>query len=119
MPRLLTEFGLGTSLRRADYTQAALRGLRQALWSNSINAAELMGFEKTDMVLDVVVGVQKPEAVDKAKLLEVFPYGQPAITVVKGGLDVPRPDGSGAPTVMANVSISVHFDMVPEMVQES
>ncbi|MGX9354288.1 Lin0512 family protein [Roseobacteraceae bacterium S113] len=111
MPRLLTEFGMGTSLRRADYTEAAVRGLKAALWSNSINAAELMGFEKTDMVLDVVVGVQQPDAVDKAALLEVFPYGQASITVIKGGLDVARPEGTGNPTVMANVSISVHFDM--------
>lgn len=35
--RVLTEFGLGTSLRRQDYTQAARRGLQDALWHNSIN----------------------------------------------------------------------------------
>lgn len=112
MPRVLTEFGMGTSLRRGDYTGAARRGIEQALWSNSINAAELMGFEKTDMVLDVVVGVQDPDAVDKAALLAIFPYGQPAVIVQKGGLDIPRPEGQGAPTIMASVAISVHFDMV-------
>ena len=29
--RVLTEFGLGTSLRRQDYTEAARRGLQDAL----------------------------------------------------------------------------------------
>lgn len=112
MARLLTEFGMGTSLRRADYTEAAARGLKQALWSNSINAAELMGFEKTDMQLDVVVGVQKPEEVDVSALEKIFPYGQPKITVIKGGLDVARPEeGRTTPTVMAAVSISVGFKM--------
>ena len=34
--RLLTEFGMGASLRRQDYTQAAVRGVKDALWHNSI-----------------------------------------------------------------------------------
>jgi len=113
MQRLLTEFGMGTSLRRADYTEAAIRGLRQALWSNSINAAELMGFEKSDMRLRVQVAAQRPEAVDVARLYDVFPYGDVSIEVVRGGLDIPRPDGEGPPNVMVNVAISVCFDMQP------
>ena len=111
MQRMLTEFGMGTSLRRGDYPEAAVRGLRQALWSNSIHAAEVMGFAKADMQLRVQGAVQTPDAVDVARLEEVFPYGQVAIEVVKGGLDVPRPEGDGPPNVMANVAISVCFDM--------
>lgn len=104
--RLLTEFGMGTSLRRQDYTEAAIRALKDALWHNSINLAELFGVDKRDMLLTVDIGVQRPEAVDKAALEAVFPYGQPMIRVVKGGLDVPRADG-GKPTVIANAAISV------------
>lgn len=106
--RLLTEFGMGTSLRRQDYTEAAVRALKDALWHNSINLAELFGVEKTAMVLDVEIGVQSPGAVDVAALEAVFPYGQPRVRVVKGGLDVPRQDG-GKPTVIANAAISVSF----------
>ncbi len=108
--RLLTEFGMGTSLRRQDYTEASVRALRNALWHNSINLAELFGFDKNAMLIDVEVGVQQPEAVDTAALAAVFPYGQPVVRVVKGGLDVPRADG-GKPTVIANAAISVSFDM--------
>ena len=109
MARLLTEFGMGTSLRRQDYTEAAMRAIKDALWHNSINLAELFGRTKDEMLIDVEVGVQKPEEIDEDALMAVFPYGQPTIKVVKGGLDVPRPDGN--PTVIANIAISVSFEM--------
>jgi len=108
--RVLTEFGLGTSLRRQDYTQAARRALQDALWHNSINMAELYGFPKQAMLIDVQIGVQQPDQVDTDSLIDIFPYGQPTFTVTHGGLDIPRPDA--APTVIANVAINVSFDMV-------
>ena len=107
--RFLTEFGMGASLRRQDYTQAAVRGVKDALWHNSINLAELFGKAKTDMLIDVEVAVQSPSSVDITAVAEIFPYGQVQVTVVPGGLDVPRPDG--LPTVMANVAISVSLDL--------
>lgn len=109
--RLLTEFGMGSSLRRQDYTQAAMRAVKDALWHNSINLAELFGKAKEEMQITVDVGVQQPEAVDRDALAAVFPYGQVTVHVHKGGLDVPRPEGDGNPTVMANVAISVALDV--------
>lgn len=111
MEKLLVEFGMGTSLRRGDYTQAAVRGVKDALWHNSINLAELFGFEKTDMQIIVDIGVQKPDAVDVGEVLKVFPYGAATVRLHEGGLDVPRPEGSGNPTVMANVALTVGFNM--------
>lgn len=111
MPRLLTEFGMGTSLRRGDYTQAAARAIKDALWHNSINLAELFGLEKTDMQIRVDVGVQNPGAVDVTALAEIFPYGQTTFHLSEGGLDIPRPEGTGNPTIIANVALSVSFDM--------
>ncbi len=105
---LLIEFGMGTSLRRQDYTEAALRAVRDALWHNSINLAELFGVDKSAMRLDVQIAVQHPDAVDKSAIINIFPYGSPTITVVKGGLDVPRPDGN--PTVIANAAIRVALE---------
>lgn len=106
MKRLLTEFGMGTSLRRQDYTEAAKRGVRDALWHNSINLAELFGKTKHDMQITVDVGVQNPEAIDTQAIANELPYGQITVQVHKGGLDRQRPDGDGA-TVMATVAISV------------
>jgi uncharacterized protein (TIGR02058 family) len=111
MHRLLTEFGIGTSLRRGDYTEAARRAVKDALWHNSINMAELFGFPKDAMILTVEIGVQRPDAVDIAAIEAVFPYGQPNIVVRHGGLDIERPDGDGHATVIANVALSVSFDM--------
>ncbi|MEN8839928.1 MAG: Lin0512 family protein [Octadecabacter sp.] len=109
MTRLLTEFGMGTSLRRQDYTQAARRALQDALWHNSINLAELYGKEKEDMQITVEIGVQQPEKLDTEALRDIFPYGHLTFSVVEGGLDVPRPDG--LPTVIANVALSVALEL--------
>ncbi|KIN64722.1 fam domain-containing protein [Sulfitobacter noctilucicola] len=111
---LLVEFGMGTSLRRGDYTQAAERAVRDALWHNSINLAELFGFEKSAMQITVDVGVQQPDRVDTDTIKAVFPYGNVNVRVSKGGLDVARPvgqEGEGHPTIMANVALSVGFNM--------
>ncbi|MEO1107359.1 MAG: Lin0512 family protein [Pseudomonadota bacterium] len=108
--RVLVEFGMGTSLRRADYTEAALRAIKDALWHNSINMAELFGFPKEAMIIDVEIGVQQPNQVDTEKLLAVFPYGTPSVTVSKGGLDIEKPGREGR-TVIANAALAVSFDM--------
>lgn len=106
---LLTEFGMGSSLRRQDYTEATKRAIKHALWRNSINLAELFGKEKADMIIDVKVGVAQPSAVDVEEVKSVFPYGQISVEVVEGGLDVER--DVGVPNVMANVAISVSLDL--------
>ncbi len=111
MQTLMVEFGMGSSLRRGDYTQAAKRAVQDALWHNSINLAELFGFDKSDMQITLDVGVQKPDAVDVDVLRAVFPYGNVTVNVQPGGLDVVRPDSDGHPTIMANVALSVAFDM--------
>ena len=110
--RVAMEFGMGTSLRQADYTKAAVRALSDALWHNSLSMAEAFGFDKSDMIVDVEIGVQQPDAVDIASVQAVLPYGQSAVTVSHGGLDVPKPDGSGA-TIIANAAVVVSFDMEP------
>lgn len=108
--RLVHQFGMGTSIRSQDYTEACARGIRDALWHNSVNVADAFGFPREAMLIDVEIGVQKPERVDIQALLGIFPYGQPTITLTKGGLDVDKPDGSGT-SVIVNVALVVSFDM--------
>lgn len=110
--RVLVEFGMGTSLRREDYTEAALRALRDALWHNSVNIAELFGFPKGAMIIDAEIGVQRPEKVDVEALKSVFPYGRPNISVKQGGLTIDKPHSEGC-TVIANAAVIVSFDMEP------
>lgn len=110
--RVVSQFGMGTSIRSRNYTEAAARAIRDALWHNSLNVAEAFGFPREAMIIDVEIGVQQPDAVDRDALLKIFPYGRPSITVVKGGLDVPRRDKDGL-SVIANAAILVSFDMEP------
>ena len=110
--RLLTEFGIGSSLRHQDYTAAARRALQDALWRNSINLAELFGKPKEAMIIDVEIAVQQPDKVNCKELSSVFPYGQISVIAVKGGLDVPRP--VGLPTVIANAAINVSLMLEPK-----
>ena len=109
MTRLFTEFGIGTSLKHRDYTEAALRGIKDALWRNSINFAEILGKSKSDMILEVEIAVQSPSKVDVDKLVNAFPYGKPRFSISKGGLDVWQAD-SNIPAVIANVAISLSFE---------
>lgn len=108
--KMVVQFGMGTSIRSEDYTEAAARAVRDALWHNSLNVAEAFGFPKEAMIIDVEVGVQRPELVDTAEIVKVFPYGRPSVKVVKGGLDIPKPHREGL-TVVANAAIIVSFDM--------
>lgn len=108
--RLILEFGMGTSLRRQDYTAAAKRAVEDALWRNSIALAEHFGRDRDEMILDVEIGVQSPDAVDTEAVKAVFPYGRVSVRAVPGGLDLPRPEG-GAPTIMANAVIAVSLDL--------
>lgn len=110
--RMVHQFGLGTSIRSCNYTEAASRAIRDALWHNSLNIADAFGFPKESMLIDVEIGVQQPDAVSTAPLLDLFPYGQPRICVVKGGLDVHNPGGNT--TVVANAAIIVSFNMEPD-----
>ena len=108
--RMVVQFGHGTSIRSKDYTAAAVRAVRDALWHNSLNVAEAFGFPKEAMIIEVEVGVQHPELVDIAEILKVFPYGSPSVKAVAGGLDIPKPHRDGL-TVIANAAVIVSFDM--------
>ena len=108
--RIALELGMGTSLRRQDYTKAACRAVEDALWHNSLSLAAALGFEKSDMIIDVEIGVQCPQQADIDNVAAIFPYGQASVQVVEGGLDIDKPDGSGR-TIIANAAVVVYFDM--------
>ena len=108
--RVAVEFGMGTSIRKQDYTGAAKRGLKDALWHNSLSVADMFGFDKDDMLVDVEIAVQKPNRVDLKDIERILPYGKSTFKIVNGGLDVPKPNGDGV-TVIASVAVIVSFDM--------
>lgn len=111
MPKksMVFEIGMGTDIRGADSTKAACRALRDALWHNSLSIAPALGKKLEDMIVDVHVGVPRPETVDKAEVLKVMPYGKGTVTVVEGGLEIPN--DSGGSTMIANVCAIVSLDV--------
>ncbi len=110
MKRMVLEFGMGTDIRGADYTKAAVRALRDALWHNSLNVAAAVGLPVDAMVVEVVIGVPKPERVDTAQVLAVLPHGTGSVKVVEGGLEIMNDEGT-ASTVMAHAAAIVYLDI--------
>jgi uncharacterized protein (TIGR02058 family) len=110
MKRVMTEIGMGTDIRGADYTKAAVRALRDALWHNSLNVAAALGKETDSMFVDVYIGVPKPERVNKEEVLAVLPHGTGTVTVMEGGLEIVNDAGTGS-TVIANAAAVVRLDV--------
>lgn len=110
MKRMVVEFGMGTDIRGADYTKAAVRALRDALWHNSLNVAAALGMPADAMAVRILIGVPKPERVNKAEVLAVLPHGTGSVEVVEGGLEIMNDEATGS-TVMANCAAIVHLDI--------
>lgn len=101
---------MGTDLRGQDYTKAAIRGLKDALWHNSLSIAPALGYPREQMQVDIEIGVAQPDKVDKQAVADVLPYGQASVSVTKGGLDVLNDDGTNT-IVIANVAAVVYLEM--------
>jgi len=106
----MVEFGMGTDIRGADYTKAAVRALRDALWHNSLNVAEALGMPTDAMAVEVLIGVPKPDRVDEAQVLAVLPHGTGTVQVVEGGLEIFNDAGTSS-TVIANAAAIVRLDV--------
>lgn len=108
--RVVLEIGMGTDIRGGDYTKAAVRALKDALWHNSLTVADALGKPVDSMRVDVTIGVPRPDKVDKAEVLAVLPHGSGTVTVVEGGLEIPNAAGTDV-TVMANAAAVVRLDL--------
>ena len=111
--RMVMELGMGSSLRQQDYTRAACRALEDALWHNSLSIADAFGLDRSAMIIEVDVAVQRPEQVDTDEVAAILPYGLASVRAVQGGLDVPKPDGGV--TVIANAAVVVYLDIEPRV----
>lgn len=110
LKRLVVEMGMGTDLHGQDYTKAAVRALKDALWHNSLSVVTALGYPREAMHVEIEIGVAQPDRVDKSAVASVLPYGKGAVNVVKGGLDIVNDDGSNT-TVIANAAAVVYLDV--------
>ena len=108
--RMVLEIGMGTDIRGADPTKAACRALRDALWHNSLSIGAALGQSADAMIVDVLIGVPRPEMVDKAQVLAVLPHGTGTVAVVEGGLEIANDAGTDS-TLIANACAIVSLDV--------
>jgi uncharacterized protein (TIGR02058 family) len=109
--RVILELGTGNDLHGGDYTKAALRAVQDALHHSSLTMIRTLNVDsKTGMFVDVTIGVQQPEKVDLEKVRASLPHGIVTVKAVKGGLDVPDPEGKD-PAVIASAAVAVELDL--------
>ena len=110
LKRMVLEIGMGTDIRGADYTKAAVRALRDALWHNALTVTRAFDKPSDAMVVDVRIGVSRPEAVVHDAVLAELPHGTGTIEVVEGGLEIANESGDDV-TVIANAAAVVRLDL--------
>ena len=106
MKRMMVVIGIGADIRGGDYTKAAIRALRYALWHNSLGVAKAMRMTADSMVVEMLTGVPTPGRVDTAAVL---PHGTGTLKVVEGGLDLPAEHGHDL-AVTASAAVAVCFE---------
>ena len=109
LKRMAVEFGMGTDLHGEDYTKAACRALRDALWHNSLTVCHALGYELDEMQVHIDVGVAEPDKVNTSVVAEILPYGSATVAVSKGGLDIDNAEHGKI--VIANVAAIVSLDI--------
>ena len=110
LKKMVLEIGMGTDIRGADPTKAAVRALRDALWHNSLSIASALGMDTDAMQVEVTIGVPRPETVDKPTVLAILPHGTGTVEVVEGGLEIPNDEGTNT-TLIASAAAVVWLDV--------
>jgi uncharacterized protein (TIGR02058 family) len=110
LKRVILEMGSGNDLHGGDYTKAALRAVQDALHHSSLSMLRALNIPPAAMVVEVTIGVQRPERVDLERVKASLPYGQVTARSVKGGLDVADP-AKDDPAVIASAAIVVSLPL--------
>ncbi len=109
--RIILEMGTGNDLHGEDYTKAAVRAVQDALHHSSISIFRSMDIDRESMMVEVTVGVQHPEKIDKTTIEQQIPFGSVKVNTVKGGLNVTQEEGYI--TVIATAAVAARLD-IPE-----
>ena len=107
--RMVIEMGMGTDIRGKDYTKAACRALKDALWHNSLGIADIMDVDVDSMWVEVRIGIPQPEKVNVEEVLSILPHGTGQISCIKGGLEIENTDRNDF-TIIANAAAIVYLD---------
>jgi len=108
--RVILEMGTGNDLHGGDYTKAAVRAVQDAIHHSSLSLIRSLSLDSKTMQVEVTIGVQQPDRVDRDKVKAALPHGLVTVTVVKGGLDVPD-DSSNDIAVIASAAVAVRMEL--------
>ncbi len=108
--RVILEMGHGNDLHGGDYTKAALRAVQDALHHSSLSMLRALKVPPGEMLVEVTIGVQRPERVDAERVKASLPHGKVTVRVTRGGLDVPDPSRED-PAVIASAAIVVSLPL--------
>lgn len=109
--RVILELGTGNDLHGGDYTKAAIRAVQDALHHSSLSMLRSLKLDsKTQMFVEVTIGVQQPDKVDTEAVKATLPHGVVTVKTAKGGLDViDRERGDNA--VIAAAAVAVRLEL--------
>lgn len=108
--RVILELGAGNDLHGGDYTKAAKRAVQDALHHSSLAMLRTLGVDAEAVLVDVTIGVQRPDEVDTEAVKATLPIGAVTVTAVRGGLDV-ADDERDDTAVIASAAIAVRFEL--------
>ena len=108
--RVILEMGAGNDLHGGDYTKAAIRAVEDAIHHSSLTMIRTLKVDTKTMLVNVTIGVQRPDQVDAGAVKSALPVGQVSVEVVKGGLDVPDEE-AGDIAVIASAAVEVKLDL--------
>ena len=104
LKRLIVEMGTGNDLYGEDYTKAASRAVQDALHHSSLTLFKSLDINPESMVVEVTIGVEKPEEVDTNTIAGQIPYGTVTVKAIHGGLFLPDPENQ-ITTVVATAAV--------------
>jgi uncharacterized protein (TIGR02058 family) len=89
---LVHEFGMGVDVHGRDSTKAACRAVSDAIRHSSLPLLPDVRERGGKILVDVIVGVPDPAAVDVEQVQRELPVGEVTVCPVVGGLRVPGLD---------------------------
>ena len=110
MKSLILELGAGNDLYGEDYTKAACRAVQDALHHSSLTLFKSLDLDHADMQVNVTIGVQNPDKVDRGLVVAELPRGTAIVTVVTGGQNITDPT-TGTVSVIATAAVEVCLDI--------
>ena len=112
LKRIILEIGTGNDLYGEDYTKAASRAVQDAIHHSSIIMFRSLGLDPAKMIVNVTIGVEKPELVDCDAVAKTLPRGQASVTATRGGMNVVDAE-NGTTSVIGVASVEALYPIDP------